>query len=63
MRSGAVMPVLAREAFAVSSRYTLTIIPLFILMGNLAAVSGMSNDLYRAAYSWLGRFRGSLALF
>ena len=61
IRPGAVMPVLAREAFAVSSQYTLTILPLFILMGNLAAASGMSHDLYRAAHSWLGHFRGSLA--
>ena len=61
IRPVAVVPVLAGEAFAVSSQYSLTIIPLFMLMGNLAVVSGMSHDLYRAAHSWLGRFRGSLA--
>ncbi len=30
-------------------------------MGNLAVISGMSQDLYQAAHSWLGRVRGSLA--
>ena len=61
IRPGAVTAVLAGEIFAVASRYPLTILPLFMLMGNLAVVSGMSQDLYRAAHSWLGRFRGSLA--
>ena len=61
IRPGAVMPVLAGEIFAVASRYSLIILPLFMLMGNLAVVSGMSQDLYRAAHSWLGRVRGSLA--
>lgn len=61
IRPGAVVPVLAGEVFAVASRYTLTILPLFMLMGNLAVISGMSQDLYRAAHSWLGRVRGSLA--
>ena len=61
IRPGAVVPVVAGEMFAVSSRYPLTILPLFMLMGNLAVVSGMSHDLYRAAHAWLSRVRGSLA--
>ena len=61
VRPGAVVPVVAGEVFAVASRYSLTILPLFMLMGNLAVVSDMSRDLYRAAHSWLGRVRGSLA--
>ena len=61
IRPGAVVPVLAGEVFGVASRYTLTILPLFMMMGNLAVISGMSQDLYRAAHSWLGRVRGSLA--
>ena len=61
IRPAAAVPVLAGEIFAVASRYPLTILPLFMLMGNLAVVSGMSQDLYRAAHSWLGRVRGSLA--
>ncbi|MYG74777.1 MAG: TRAP transporter large permease subunit, partial [Acidobacteria bacterium] len=61
IRPGAVVPVVAGEMFAVSSRYPLTILPLFMLMGHLAVVSGMSHDLYRAAHGWLSRVRGSLA--
>ena len=61
IRPTAAVPVVAGEIFAVASRYPLTILPLFILMGNLAVVSGMSRDIYRAAHTWFGRFRGSLA--
>ena len=61
IRPEAVLPVMAGETFAVSSRYVLTMIPLFMLMGNLAVVSGMSRELYVAANVWLGRFRGGLA--
>ncbi|HEX7052661.1 MAG TPA: TRAP transporter large permease [Burkholderiales bacterium] len=43
----------AVQAFAV--------IPLFVLMGNFAAVSGMGKDLYAAAYAWIGHRRGGLA--
>jgi tripartite ATP-independent transporter DctM subunit len=43
----------AVQAFAV--------IPLFVLMGNFAAVSGMGKDLYTAAYAWMGHRRGGLA--
>ncbi len=55
------MPTLAGEAFSISTVYSLTILPLFILMGNLAGVSGMSRDLYDAAHAWVGHWRGGLA--
>jgi tripartite ATP-independent transporter DctM subunit len=41
---------------------TLCVLPLFLLMGNFAFNSGMSEDMYRTAYVWLGRFRGGLAM-
>ena len=53
--------MLADEAFVISNNYELIVIPLFILMGNFASVSGMSRDLYNAAYSWFGHWRGGLA--
>jgi tripartite ATP-independent transporter DctM subunit len=56
----AALPTLAGEAFNVATTYTLSILPLFVLMGNLAGVSGMSRDLYDAAYSWFGHNRGGL---
>lgn len=61
IRPPAVMPVVAGEIFGEASSYALTILPLFILMGNLAGVSGMSRDLYDAAHKWLGHMRGGLA--
>lgn len=61
IRPQAAIPKLAGEIFNEASNYPLIIIPLFVLMGNLAGVSGMSRDLFRAAHSWLGHFRGGLA--
>jgi C4-dicarboxylate transporter, DctM subunit len=42
--------------------YTLTIIPLFILMGELAFNAGLITGAYNAAHKWLGQLRGGLAL-
>ncbi len=61
IRPPAALPVVAGEIFGEASNYPLTILPMFILMGNLAGVSGMSRDLYDAAHAWLGRLRGGLA--
>ncbi|WP_227287385.1 TRAP transporter large permease [Boseongicola sp. H5] len=61
IRERAAIPKLAGEIFNEASNYPLTIIPLFVLMGNLAGVSGMSRDLYSAAHSWLGHLKGGLA--
>ncbi len=61
IRPQAAIPKLAGEIFNEASNYPLTIIPLFVLMGNLAGVSGMSRDLYDAAHSWLGHLKGGLA--
>jgi len=61
IREQAAIPKLAGEIFNEASNYPLTIIPLFILMGNLASVSGMSRDLYDAAHSWTGHLKGGLA--
>ena len=42
--------------------YSLTLIPMFILMGSVASASGMSSELYRAANAWIGHFRGGVAM-
>lgn len=57
----AALATLGSEPFVIASNFELMIIPLFVLMGNLAGISGMSRDLYGAAYAWLGHFRGGLA--
>ena len=53
--------LLASESFTLASSPELIVIPLFILMGNVATVSGMSTKLYDAAYAIIGSFRGGLA--
>jgi tripartite ATP-independent transporter DctM subunit len=48
--------------FERASSYTLVVIPLFVLMGYLAAEAGLSQNLFRAANVWLGHWRGGLAM-
>lgn len=47
------------EAF---SKYGLTVIPLFIFMGQIAFYSGVNEKLYNAAYKWVGQIRGGIAM-
>ena len=42
--------------------YTLSTVPLFVLMGMYAFHGGLSNDLFNAAYKWLGRLPGGVAV-
>ncbi|MFC2967105.1 TRAP transporter large permease [Acidimangrovimonas pyrenivorans] len=49
-------------AYSQFSIYDLTVLPMFILMGGLAARSGLSTDLFRAGNALLGRFRGGVAM-
>ncbi len=44
-----------------AASYSMTVVPLFIMMGNFAFASGMSENLYSAAYKWMGRLSGGLA--
>ncbi|MCC7049297.1 MAG: TRAP transporter large permease [Alphaproteobacteria bacterium] len=44
------------------ANYTLSVIPLFILMGSFAEQSGMARDLFNAARGLVGHIRGGLAL-
>jgi len=57
----AAVATLLTEAWTVATYYELTVIPLFVLMGNMASISGMSKDLYAAANAWVGGVRGGLA--
>ncbi len=53
--------LLSSETFALASNSELIVVPLFILMGNVASVTGMSRRLYDAAYATIGQIRGGLA--
>ncbi len=44
------------------SKYGLTVIPLFIFMGQVAFYSGVNEKLYNAAYRWIGHIRGGIAM-
>jgi len=44
------------------SKYGLTVIPLFIFMGQVAFYSGVNQKLYVAAYRWVGQIRGGIAM-
>jgi C4-dicarboxylate transporter DctM subunit len=59
---GAGFNLLAREFWQTFSTYTLSVIPMFVLMGAIAFNSGISTRLYATAYSFLGHLRGGLAL-
>lgn len=58
-------PLLAHLKGAVWARfanYDLTVIPLFLLMGQFASQGGLSRDLFRAANALVGRLRGGMAM-
>lgn len=57
----AAMGILRVTPIANASNYTMTVIPLFIMMGNFAFASGMSAQLYNAGNKWLSRLPGGLA--
>ena len=44
------------------SKYDLSVIPMFVLMGYAATRAGLSKDLFRAANAWFGRMRGGVAM-
>ncbi len=48
--------------WATFSKYGLTVIPLFIFMGQIAFYSGVNEKLYHAAYRWVGHIRGGIAM-
>lgn len=58
----AALSLLARDFFSVFSSYDLTVIPLFVLMGQVAFHSGISTRLFDAAYAWIGHLPGGLAM-
>src|ERR1043166_5246199 len=50
------------KVYETGRNYTLSVVPLFILMGNFVTRAGMSQELFRAAYAFIGHRRGGLAL-
>jgi tripartite ATP-independent transporter DctM subunit len=53
--------VVQTKIYETGRNYTLSVVPLFILMGNFVTRAGMSLELFRAAYAVIGDLRGGLA--
>jgi C4-dicarboxylate transporter, DctM subunit len=51
----------AQVVYDTGFAYTLSVVPLFILMGNFVAKAGLAQELFRAAYAFIGHVRGGLA--
>jgi C4-dicarboxylate transporter, DctM subunit len=51
----------AQVVYETGFAYTLSVIPLFILMGNFVAKAGLAHELFAAAYAFIGHWRGGLA--
>ncbi|MBO6893253.1 MAG: TRAP transporter large permease [Roseibium sp.] len=58
----AALNLLGNAAFDTGLSFTLSVIPLFILMGNLLTISGVSQSLFSTAHRLLHRMRGGLAM-
>ena len=53
---------LKHETYSTFSSYSLTIVPMFLLMGHFATLGGMSAALFKAAEAWLGHRKGGVAM-
>ena len=58
----AAMSVMAKDYFNIFGSYNLTVIPLFILMGQVAFHAGISSRLFNVAYKFIGHWPGGLAM-
>jgi tripartite ATP-independent transporter DctM subunit len=56
------LSLLASEPASVFTNLDLAVIPMFLLMGSLAAAAGLASDVYKLAYAFIGHHRGGLAL-
>jgi C4-dicarboxylate transporter DctM subunit len=54
--------LIVKDIFSVFGAYSLTVVPLFILMGQIAFHSGISSRLFDVAYKFIGHWPGGLAI-
>ena len=59
---GPAIAMLGQNTFDAGFSYTLSVLPLFIVMGNLVTRAGISGELFQAAHAFLGHRRGGLAM-
>lgn len=53
--------VLTGDVWNQFSSYTMTVIPMYILMGEIVFRTGVTESLFQSAYKWVGQFRGGMA--
>ena len=58
----AALNIIAKDFYTVFSSYGLTVVPLFVFMGQILFYAGISRKLYDAAHAWLGQYKGGLAM-
>ncbi len=58
----AALYLVGNDLWTTFSGFNLTVIPLFVFMGQIAFYTGVSQNLYSAAYAWVGHIRGGLAM-
>lgn len=58
----AALNLLAKDFFSVLTSYGFTVIPLFVLMGQIGASGGVARSLYDCAYRFIGHVPGGLAI-
>jgi tripartite ATP-independent transporter DctM subunit len=58
----AAFTMIGSEMWTLFSNYGLTVIPLFILVGEIVHYAGYNHGLYNATYRWFGHYRGGLAM-
>jgi C4-dicarboxylate transporter DctM subunit len=58
----AALSLLGLVPYSTVASFTLTVIPLFVLMGYFATMAGLSQELYETANRWFGHFHGGLAM-
>ncbi|GLQ29134.1 C4-dicarboxylate ABC transporter permease [Sulfitobacter pacificus] len=56
------MSKMKNETYSTFSSYSLSIVPLFLLMGQFATLGGMSQALFKAAGTWMGHKKGGVAM-
>lgn len=56
------LAMFGQVGYETGKSYTLTVVPLFVLMGNLIVHARMADDLYAASNAWLGHHKGGLAM-
>lgn len=62
MRNGVqAMTILASQPFGTQNNYTMTVVPMFVLMGMVVSRTNIGSGMFRCMNAWIGRFRGGLA--